>query len=167
MPPPRAVRRLTMKNLPPESTPQLSPSPERAASPSPVAGRRSAGIAHRSLLPVQDGGVRAAERATPRAREGRQLAQRHKGCARVRRAVVLPNAAPPPPTRINLNTSWTRTLSTAVRAGDAGVCRQLRVSRTRMFMCTRTTRACSRCYYATGLQEGGERTMGTPSEVSH
>ena len=58
--------------------------------------RESADITHRPLLPVQDGGVRAAEQATPRARQGRRLAPRRPG-VRVRRAVFLPNAAPPRP----------------------------------------------------------------------
>ena len=60
-------------------------------------GRRdSSGIAHRLLLPVQDGGLRAAERVAARAREGWGLAPRSAGSLRVRRVVILPDAAQRP-----------------------------------------------------------------------
>ena len=52
--------------------------------------RESAGIAHRPLLQVQDGGLLAAERATPLTRKGRLLAPRRPGCVRVQRAPSYP-----------------------------------------------------------------------------
>ena len=96
--------------------------------------RRSACIAHRALLPVKDGGVRAAERATPRARQGPRLAPRRvvvsnaacrpaQGSIRLVLGLGLRPSAPAPP---------------AIAAGYAP-------SNTGCFKCTRTTRACSRC----------------------
>ena len=62
----------------------------------------------------------------------------------------LTQRCPQPSERINTSRTWTR--STAVRAGAAGDRCPLRASesRTRSFVCTRTT-----CYHALGLQEGG------------
>ena len=75
-------------NLTPRRRCRLAPRPRRKS------GRRgSAGIPHRLLLPVRDGGVWAAELVTPGAREGRRLVLQRQAYVRARRAVVLPNAA--------------------------------------------------------------------------
>ena len=91
MPPPRAVSSLPLDDQQADSPAPRSQSPERADPPAPRSPSRSqtgrqgiACIAHRALLPVQDGGVRVTERATPRARQGPRLAPRR---------VVLPNPA--------------------------------------------------------------------------
>ena len=97
--PPRAICRLSVDyqqaadSPPPWSlSPAILPGARRKSS-----HRRSSCMANHSLLPVQDGEVRAAEWVTPRAQEGRRLAQRRPGGVRVRRAVVIPDAAPRPP----------------------------------------------------------------------
>ena len=76
-----------------DSPPPRSPSPARDASPA-IEEPPASPIVHWSQNRMElHGRVRAAERATPRAREGRQLAPRHPGGVRVRRAIVLTNAA--------------------------------------------------------------------------
>ena len=151
MPPPRAVRRLRPTGRLPGAAladpgarqPPGAAVAEPGARPQP--GRRgSACIAHRALLPEQDGGSRAAERATPRARQGPRLAPRR---------VVLSNAA-------------CRPAQGSIRLGlGLGLSRQRR-RRRRSPPATRIKHGVLHvhkdyegrlplCYYDTGLREGG------------
>ena len=106
-------------------------------------GRRGrAGITRRLVLTAQDGGVRPAERATPRAREVWRLAPRRPGGVRVRRAVVLPNTTRLPAQGsislgLRLGVLPSALAPPAIAAGYA--------HQDRVLMCTRITRAGSRC----------------------
>ena len=124
-------------------------------SPSPGARRKSghrgnSGIAYGLLLPVQDGGLGAAERAV--APEGRGLAPRSAG-SDAAYVSDWPSPYPTPPgslrkdqyvsdSGLGSNDSELGSTAVTVRAGAAGDCRHLLASRTGTFTCTRATRAC-------------------------
>ena len=137
MPPPRAVRRLTMDNQQTDSPPPRSPSPERAAIPV---------VEHRPSSTAPSTGWRST--TSGRTRHSPGTTRQAAGSATSRRRTSLTGrrlTQRRPPPRARINSSRTRTSSTAVRASAAGDRRRLRASRTWSFVCTRTTRAGSRC----------------------